>query len=205
MVIVNKLKIWLRDCRMKKYSQCYKIDASTYLTSQCFVNIIYPTNRIFLEVGRENILSCEFRFESSAGHIKVGDGCYIGPSLLISRNSIEIGNHVTIAWGCTIYDHDSHSLNFRERRKDIEREIENLRHGVDFIHDKDWETVRSKPIVIKDDAWIGMDSVILKGVTIGRGAVVGAGSVVVKDVPDWTVVAGNPAVVIKELNGFEKL
>lgn len=119
--------------------------------------------------------------------------------MLISRNRIEIGNHVTIAWGCTIYDHDSHSLDYRERRKDIEREITNMRNGVYFIHDKDWSIVNSKPVVIKDDAWIGMNVIILKGVTVGQGAVIAAGSVVTKDVPDWSVVAGNPAKVVKLL------
>lgn len=160
---------------------------------------MYPSNRVFLEVGEGNILGCEFRFESREGYIKVGDECYIGPSLLISRNRIVIGNHVTIAWGCTIYDHDSHSLDYRERRKDIDREIANIRRGEEFIQDKDWSTVNSKPIIIKDDAWIGMNAIILKGVTVGRGSVVGAGSVVTKDVPDWTVVAGNPAVVVKQI------
>lgn len=199
MFIVSNLRMWLRNYRMKKYSQCYRIAPSSQLMSSCFVNVMYPSNRVFLEVGEGNILGCEFRFESREGYIKVGDECYIGPSLLISRNRIVIGNHVTIAWGCTIYDHDSHSLDYRERRKDIDREIANIRRGEEFIQDKDWSTVNSKPIIIKDDAWIGMNAIILKGVTVGRGSVVGAGSVVTKDVPDWTVVAGNPAVVVKQI------
>ena len=64
---------------------------------------------------------------------------------------------------------------------------------------KDWATVRSRPITIGDKAWIGFDCIILSGVTIGEGAVVGAGSVVRSDVEPWTVVAGNPAVPIKKL------
>ena len=52
-------------------------------------------------------------------------------------------------------------------------------------------------ITIKDKAWIGFDCIVLKGVTIGEGAVVAAGSVVTKDVPDYAVVAGNPAVIVK--------
>ncbi len=205
MFIITQFKVWLRNKRMKKYKHCYAIDASTKLTCQCNVNIMYPSNRVFLEVGKRNILGCEFRFESTGGHIKVGDDCYIGPSLLISRNNIEIGNHVTVAWGCTIYDHNSHSLDYLERRKDIEREWSNINKGVDFIIDKDWLTVESKPIVIKDDAWIGMNAIILKGVTIGKGAIVGAGSVVTKNVPDWTIVAGNPAVIVKKLKETEEI
>ena len=53
--------------------------------------------------------------------------------------------------------------------------------------------------MLTDDAWIGMNVLILKGVTIGQGAIVGAGSVVTRDVPEWTVVAGNPAKVVKRL------
>ncbi|MDB0601493.1 acyltransferase [Tenacibaculum maritimum] len=53
------------------------------------------------------------------------------------------------------------------------------------------------PIVIKDDVWIGANAIILKGITIGKGAVIGAGSVVTKDVPDYAVAVGNPAKVVK--------
>ena len=85
------------------------------------------------------------------------------------------------------------------RRKDIDDELRDIANGESFIRNKDWGCVNSQPIVIEDDAWIGMNCIILKGVTVGRGAVVGAGSVVTKDVPPWTLVAGNPARVIKEL------
>ena len=60
--------------------------------------------------------------------------------------------------------------------------------------------MNSKPIKICNDAWIGMNVIVLKGVTIGEGAIVGAGSVVTKDVPAWSVVAGNPACIIKYLD-----
>ena len=55
-----------------------------------------------------------------------------------------------------------------------------------------------KPIIIGDDVWIGTCSIVLPGVKIGKGSVVGAGSVVTKDVPDYCVVAGNPARIIKQ-------
>jgi galactoside O-acetyltransferase len=65
---------------------------------------------------------------------------------------------------------------------------------------KDWSNVHHAPIVIRDKAWIGFGAIVLKGVTIGEGAVVGAGSVVTKDVPDWTVVGGNPAQVLYSIS-----
>lgn len=86
-----------------------------------------------------------------------------------------------------------------ERRKDIDDELADLRSKQNMIAHKNWDVVKSKPIKICDDAWIGMNCIILKGVTIGEGAIVGAGSVVTKDVPAWTVVAGNPAKVVKTL------
>lgn len=158
-----------------------------------------PENRKYLSIGTDSIVTGNFIFESSEGQVKIGNHSYVGGGTFISRSSIEIGNYVTIAWGGTIYDHDSHSLDYMMRRKDIDAELEDIRNGQNFIEHKDWSVVNSRPIKICDDAWIGMNVIILKGVTIGEGAVVGAGSVVTKDVPAWTVVAGNPAKVVKVL------
>ena len=153
----------------------------------------------YVEIGKDSIVSGTFIFESETGRISVGEHSYIGGGTFISRSSIEIGNNVTIAWGGTVYDHDSHSQNYLDRRRDIDDELNDLRTGQHFIAHKDWSHVVAKPIKICDDAWIGMNVIILKGVTIGEGAIVGAGSVVTKDVPAWTVVAGNPARVVKTL------
>lgn len=158
-----------------------------------------PENRKYLSVGSDCIVAGKFVFESSKGQVIIGNHSYIGGGTFISRSSIAIGNNVTIAWGGTFYDHDSHSLDYMKRRKDITDELDDIRNGRNFIANKDWIDVNSKPIKICDDAWIGMNVIILKGVTIGEGAVVGAGSVVTKDVPAWTVVAGNPAKVVKNL------
>lgn len=62
-------------------------------------------------------------------------------------------------------------------------------------------SITEKPILIKKGAWIGSGSIILGGVTIGEDAAVAAGSVVTKDVPDRTIVAGNPAKMLKEIEG----
>lgn len=158
-----------------------------------------PMDRQYLTIGDDCIISGNFIFESSFGMISIGNHTYIGGGTFISRSSIEICDNVTIAWGGTFYDHDSHSLDFMKRRKDIDDELNDIRNGRNFIANKDWSDVNSKPIKICNDAWIGMNVIILKGVTVGEGAIVGAGSVVTKDVPAWTVVAGNPAKVVKSL------
>lgn len=85
------------------------------------------------------------------------------------------------------------------RAIDIATENADLDAGRNMIASKDWSVVKTAPIHINEKVWIGMNAIILKGVTIGEGAIVGAGSVVTKDVPPWTVVAGNPARVVKKL------
>ena len=64
---------------------------------------------------------------------------------------------------------------------------------------KDWSNVKSKPIKICDKVWIGFNAIVLKGVTIGNGAIIGAGAVVTKNVEPNCIIAGNPAVVIKKI------
>lgn len=158
-----------------------------------------PEKRKYLTIGVNCIVNGIFIFESTSGKVKIGNHTYIGGGTFICHSSIEIGDNVTFAWGGTIYDHDSHSLDYMKRRQDIDDELDDLRNCRNMILNKDWSDVNSRPIKICNDAWIGMNVIILKGVTVGEGAIVGAGSVVTKDVPAWTVVAGNPAKVVKEL------
>lgn len=154
-------------------------------------------------IGNDNILGCKIIFESKGGRITIGDNNFIGGNTkLISAESIEIGNYVTIAWNVTIYDHNSHSLDYKERILDQEKQVSDWKTG-NFVETKNWEVVAKGGIVIEDHAWIGFDAVILKGVKIGKGAIVGARSVVTKDVPPWTIVAGNPAKKVRELKPKE--
>lgn len=130
---------------------------------------------------------------------RIGSGTFINAgSSLISREPISIGNDVTIALGCTIYDHDSHSLDYKERIRDQESQLKDWDSG-SFIQSKNWCSVRSGAIKIDDFAWLGFDVVVLKGVTIGKGAIIGARSVVASDIPPWTVAVANPERVFKEL------
>ena len=154
----------------------------------------------YLTTGKESILHGRYIFETEEGSISIGNRVYIGGSTLISRSNITIEDDVTISWGCTIYDHNSHPVSWKDRSQDTIREYR-LRKGIDpSENQKDWSKVISKPIHICEKAWIGMNVIVLKGVTIGEGAVVGAGSVVTRDVPPYTVVGGNPATVLKKLD-----
>ena len=149
-------------------------------------------------IGNDCILGCSLIYESNKGAIKIGDRCliYVNTQIII-RNSVEIGNDVTIAWNCTIYDHNSHSLDWKERQKDLFAELDCLKNGLDFIQNKNWNTVKSRPIKICDKAWLGFGVTVLNGVTIGEGAIIGAQSVVREDIPPYSIAYGNPARVVK--------
>ena len=129
----------------------------------------------------------------NGGEIRLGDWCYVGEATRIwSQASISIGDHVMIAHLVDIHDTNSHPLDWQERRRDSEAILSGRGYHLPT------QTV-SAPIVIEDDAWIGFKAVILKGVRVGRGAIVASGAVVTKDVDPWTIVAGNPARVVEVL------
>jgi acetyltransferase-like isoleucine patch superfamily enzyme len=153
-------------------------------------------SRKYLYIGNDSVISGNYIFETNQGTVSIGNNTFIGGGSFICIDKIEIGNDVMFAWGCTVMDNDAHSLFSQHRVNDIrdwKRGIEENKVG--FY--KDWSHVEHAPVVIKDKAWIGFNSIILKGITVGEGAVVSAGSVVTKDVPDYAVVGGNPAKIIK--------
>jgi acetyltransferase-like isoleucine patch superfamily enzyme len=154
--------------------------------------------RKYLFIGEGSVIDSRFVFERDRGEIIVGKNTFIGGSTIICAEKIEIGNDVLISWGCTIIDNDAHALEWEQRKNDVADWRKGLAVNSPGIY-KDWSHVESAAIKIGDKVWIGFNSVILKGLTIGEGAVIGAGSVVTKDVPEYSVVAGNPARVIKEL------
>jgi galactoside O-acetyltransferase len=187
---------------LKKAKPYISVDKSAILLSSVNISFRTPRKNIGVIIGKDSIVGCNCIFESSGGKISIGEHTYIGGgNMLISRNEIYIGNDVLISWGCWIYDHNSHSLNWEDRYKDIDALLQSYKNNKrsNIYLNKNWETVKSAPIKICDKAWIGFNSIILKGVTIGEGAVIGAGTIVTKDVPAWSVVAGNPAKVVKEI------
>lgn len=186
--------------RLRRLRGRVRVDRSTRLLRKFGVNFLAsPEDRLYLSVGAHCMLNCSVTFESSQGRVDIGDRVYIGSDChLISRERISIGSDVTMAWGITLYDHNSHSLDWRQRQRVVGHFHRNY-GSRDCFNEVDWTGVKSAPIVIADRAWIGFDAVILKGVTIGEGAIVGARSVVTRDVEPWTVVAGNPAVPVSKL------
>lgn len=184
----------------KKINKEPRINFKSGILSKTFrVHFFCKNSNAKVIIGENSILKNEIIFEGMNGLVVIGEKTFINKDTkIMSVDSVTIGDFVTMSFGVMIYDHDSHSLDFRERQKDIKK-ILDTRNLNNDIENKDWTYVKSAPVVIGDNVWVGFQAAILKGVTIGEGAIVAARSVVTKDVPAWSVVAGNPAKVVKEI------
>lgn len=167
-------------------------------TPSIHVRLGAPDNRVI--VGNNTTASCNIYVETATAQVTIGSNSFIGTSDLICAEKINVGDDVLIAWGVTIIDNDSHSIYWPERAQDAKQVGEILAEGGNastLNAAKNWAVVDTAPIDIADKSWIGAHAIITKGVTIGEGAVVATGSVVTRDVPAWSLVAGNPATVKK--------
>ena len=140
-----------------------------------------------ITIGAESLCMGQLLVIPSGGSIAIGDWCYLGPdSKIWAMESVKIGNRVFISHGVSIFDNNSHSFSAAERHDRFRELLELGSHQV-------VENVAHRPVTIEDDVWIGFSSAILKGVTVGRGAIVGACSVVTHDVEPYSIIVGNPA------------
>ncbi|MHC5755645.1 MAG: acyltransferase [Nostoc sp.] len=141
----------------------------------------HENNRIHLENGvilERNVLIGALNNTS----IHIGQDTFIGPSVCISGpGDIKIGKHCLIAAHTAMY---ANNHNFADPTEPIK-----------------YQGITCKGIVIEDDCWLGHGVKVLDGVTIGRGSVIGAGAVVTKDIPPFSVAVGVPARVIKSRDG----
>ena len=113
--------------------------------------------------------------------IIIGDNCSMSCVIIFSKIRIEIGKNVGLGAGCKIFDTDFHSMDYIARRS------------------SDLDVGKKDPVTIEDDVWVCADATILKGVRIGKGSIIAAGSVVTSDVPPFVLSGGVPAKTIKKL------
>ncbi len=159
-----------------------------------FTIINYQKNKRKIVIGNHSSLRGEIFLFKHGGSVTIGEYVFFGPhSRIWSSSNVTIGNHVLISHNVNIHDNDSHPLDYKTREKQTTLQLEKLE-----MLDNGF-SVSESPVIIEDNAWICFNAVILKGVTIGRGAIVAASAVVTEDVPPFTIVAGNPAKVIKHL------
>jgi acetyltransferase-like isoleucine patch superfamily enzyme len=136
-----------------------------------------PPYRVF-SLGDYSVIESFACINNAVGDVIIGDHTRVGLHNTII-GPVDIGSHVNLAQGITV---TALNHNFSDANKRI-----------------DEQGVSTSPVTIEDDVWIGANTVILPGVTIGEHCVVAAGAVVTKDVPPHSLVAGVPAKVIKKI------
>ena len=172
------------------------LDAKAVVHSTASIRNIRK-KRDVIRVGANTHLKGELLTFAHGGEISIGEYCYIGEqSHIWSSARITVGDRVLISHNVNIFDSLTHPVSPAQRHQHY-RQIITSGHPSQI-------DLKEAPVRIGNDVWIGCLSIILKGVTIGEGAIVGAGSVVSKDVPPFTIVAGNPARVVRELGPDER-
>jgi len=170
------------------------IDETAWLETS-FSFLVYrslaPTG---LRIGRGSSSYIGTMFDvGPAGRVTIGDYTLVNGARIICDAEIEIGDYGLISWNVVLMDSYRLSFDIATRRRELEAVSRQSRRILEGES-------QPRPIRIGSNVWIGFDSCVLPGVTIGDGSIVGARSVVFEDVPPFTVVAGNPARVIRKLN-----
>ena len=133
---------------------------------------------------------CSFSIGEN-GQCTIGDFTLLNGALIMADEKIEIGSYCLVSWNVGIADSDFHPLEPARRLIDAQA-------LAPFYKNRPLRPkLKTAPVKIGDNVWIGMNAVILKGVTIGENSVVAAGAVVTKSVEANTIVAGNPAQAVK--------
>ena len=150
----------------------------------------YQNDKNKIVIGIKTAINGHLMIYKHGGEINIGDHCFIGEDTRIwSAEKITIGNRVLISHNVNIHDQISHPLDSKQRHEDYKLIF---KYGL-----QDNVNLREKAIIIEDDVWIGFNATILKGVTIGKGSIIGANCLIRNDVPAYAVVVGNPAQIIK--------
>ena len=175
---------------------CFVLSNSSHVLANVIFGPLVDSKTNTLRVGEGSLFRGVVTFARNGSSMVVGNNTAINGATSFSiASSVEIGSNVLISYECMIMDHDGHSADFENRKNDLP----DLLQG----RPKAWEPVKIMPVRIEDSAWIGARCIIMKGVTVGQGAIVAAGSVVTKSVPPFVVVAGNPAREVGKLRPEE--
>ncbi|ODS33236.1 MAG: galactoside O-acetyltransferase [Candidatus Scalindua rubra] len=183
----TRLNLWNNIIRVFYYTPMFKTQCKNVGKGLYLINgIPLITGNLTIEIGEEVTIFGKTTFNGTKvvdkPTLEIGDHSYIGYQVGIYVGSnVSIGSNVLISNNVSIFGEDGHPIDPILRR--------NNPPSRDSI----------KPVVIRDDAWICERAIVLKGVTIGEGAIVGTGAVVTKDVPPMTIVAGNPARIVRKI------
>lgn len=174
-----------------KFGKNLRIFNKVYLQVSQKSNVKFGDNLVITSGDCINPLCRNLRacvYVRGGAHLTIGNNCGFSSPCIWCDDKISIGNRVNVGGDCIIIDSDAHSLDYRDR-------------SVEFAVSEDvrFSKVHHSPVIIEDDVWIGTKCIIMKGVTIGARSVIGAGSIVTKDIPADSLACGVPAKVIKSL------
>jgi acetyltransferase-like isoleucine patch superfamily enzyme len=126
------------------------------------------------------------------GRVTLGEHALVHGVRIVCDDRVEIGDHAMLSWNVVLMDTYRAPADPAQRRVLLRQLAESERRQLPPGDD-------ARPVVIGPNTWIGFDACVMPGVTVGRGSIVGAKSVVFDDVAPYTVVAGNPARPVREL------
>jgi acetyltransferase-like isoleucine patch superfamily enzyme len=173
------------------------VDETAYIETSYSFSLYRSEEPVGVRIGRGASTYLGTMFDvGPRGRVSLGDYALVHGARIICDAAVEIGDYVLISWNVVLMDTYRVPLEPAARRRELQR--------VPFRSPRLLAAdVPARPVRIGRNVWIGFDSCVLPGVAVGEGAVVGARSVVVEDVPPYTVVAGNPARVIRRLEPEE--
>lgn len=176
-----KISLFLRGVECGKGIKCYGlpvviriVNSRIKIGKNCSFRSDFSSNLV--GINRKCIVTTLRR----NAEVLIGDDSGFSGTVIAAAGSIRIGSHVLCGANTTITDYDWHGIDPDKRNKAAD----------------------PNPVVIEDNVWLGLNSVVLKGVTIGKNSVIGANSVVTKDIPENVIAAGNPCRVIRELKAI---
>jgi acetyltransferase-like isoleucine patch superfamily enzyme len=147
-------------------------------------------------IGADSVVRGILRNEPG-GQLRVGRFVYVGDgALLSSAAELVVEDGVLIAHGAQVFDNDSHPIDAAQRESHF-RSMLGYRDGVRVV-------LPGAPVRLGRRSWVGLNAIVLKGVTVGEDSIIAAGSLVTRDVPPATVVGGNPATTVKTLGPVQR-
>jgi acetyltransferase-like isoleucine patch superfamily enzyme len=190
---VNRGKAIDGDWYPGKIPPNVNLDDTAYCETTFSFHLFRSQLPLAITYGRGSSTYLGTMFDVGAqGRVKIGDYALVHGARIICDSEIYIGDYALISWNVVLMDTYRLSMVRSERRKELKlvpTRVPRVMEG----------NVSAKPIHIERNVWLGFEACVLPGVTIGEGSVIGAKSVVSDDVPPFTVVAGNPARVIRRL------
>ena len=185
-------RLYVHFVNLKYRRRVAEIDSGCLLLQTASLLPLSPETPSIVVAG-STVIRGELMTFAHGGYLELGSFCIVGEGTRIwAAKRISIGNRVLISHGVNIFDSHTHPLDAHERHLQFKAIIS---EG----HPKQIDLGESA-VTIEDDVLICAGAVVLRGVTIGRGAVIAAGAVVTKNVEPFSVVAGNPARVIRQLD-----